>query len=124
MEGKDSGIGGTIVYFSCTDCSIEAARASENGGRVLREKMAIGEYGFIALVYDTEGESFWASFDAVRSSVAMTSGIHLTADEAGAWGAVLTVETQAPSVGSMVRLALSITTIRNVGIKSRHETNP
>ena len=55
MAGKDSGVGGTIIYFSCLDCAIEAARAVENGGQMQREKMSIGQYGFIALVIDTEG---------------------------------------------------------------------
>lgn len=55
MEGKDSGGGGTIVYFMCDDCAVEAARAVEQGGRLQRAKMSIGQYGFIALVYDTEG---------------------------------------------------------------------
>lgn len=55
MEGKDSGVGGTLVYFSCEDCAVEAARAAENGGQVFRKKMSIGQYGFIALVHDTEG---------------------------------------------------------------------
>ena len=55
MEGMSSGRNSTIVYFSCADCAVEAARVAENGGRVERDKMAIGEYGFIALVTDTEG---------------------------------------------------------------------
>ncbi len=55
MEGKDSGGGGTLIYFSCADCSAEAARAAASGGRIFREKFPIGQYGFIALVYDTEG---------------------------------------------------------------------
>ena len=55
MEGKDPGGGGTLVYFSCADCSVEAARAAANGGQVFREKFSIGQYGFIALVCDTEG---------------------------------------------------------------------
>jgi len=53
MKGCPSG-GGTLVYFSCEDCSIEAARAASNGGKVVNEKMPIGEYGFIAIVSDTE----------------------------------------------------------------------
>jgi len=55
MQGKDSGIGGTIVYFNCADCSVEAGRAAQNGGRIQRPKFSIGQYGFIALVLDTEG---------------------------------------------------------------------
>ena len=55
MEGKDPGAGGIIIYFRCDDCAIEAARAVENGGRIHADKMSIGQHGFIALVYDTEG---------------------------------------------------------------------
>jgi predicted enzyme related to lactoylglutathione lyase len=55
MDGKDSGGGGTLIYFSCADCSVETAKAANNGGQVFREKFSIGQYGFIALVYDTEG---------------------------------------------------------------------
>ena len=54
MSGCASG-GSTLVYFSCEDCSLEAAGAASNGGKIVKEKMAIGEYGFIALVEDTEG---------------------------------------------------------------------
>lgn len=55
MSGKDSGGGGTLIYFSCADCAVEASRAVANGGRIQKEKTSIGEYGFIALAYDTEG---------------------------------------------------------------------
>jgi uncharacterized protein len=55
MPGKDSGVGGTIVYFVCEDCAVEAARAVQNGGKIQKEKMSIGEYGFIVLLLDTEG---------------------------------------------------------------------
>jgi predicted enzyme related to lactoylglutathione lyase len=55
MPGKDSGGGGTLIYFSCADCAVEASRALQNGGRIHKEKMSIGQYGFIALVSDTEG---------------------------------------------------------------------
>ncbi len=55
MADMPSGGNSTLVYFSCQDCAVETARAAENGGRVFKEKMSIGEHGFIALVYDTEG---------------------------------------------------------------------
>jgi predicted enzyme related to lactoylglutathione lyase len=55
MDGVASGGNGTIVYFSCADCAVEAARAVAHGGQVMHEKFAIGEYGFIALLVDTEG---------------------------------------------------------------------
>lgn len=54
-EGYPSGGNSTLVYFSCTDCAIEAKRAAENGGKVFKDKFSIGPYGFIALVTDTEG---------------------------------------------------------------------
>jgi uncharacterized protein len=49
------GTGGTVVYFICEDCAVESARAASAGGKVLEEKMSIGEYGFAALVADSEG---------------------------------------------------------------------
>lgn len=55
MEGCTSGGGSTLVYFACADCAVEAGRAAANGGKIFKEKFAIGQYGFIALVYDTEG---------------------------------------------------------------------
>jgi predicted enzyme related to lactoylglutathione lyase len=55
MDGKDSGPGGTIIYFSCADCAVEAGRAAENGGIVVKQKFSIGQYGFVAYVQDTEG---------------------------------------------------------------------
>jgi predicted enzyme related to lactoylglutathione lyase len=55
MADKDSGGGGTIIYFSCEDCAVETARAAANGGRIHQDKFSIGEYGFCSLVYDTEG---------------------------------------------------------------------
>ena len=55
MEGKDPGAGGTIIYFSCADCGETAGKAADAGGKIHLEKMSIGEYGFICLVFDTEG---------------------------------------------------------------------
>ncbi|WFB37912.1 VOC family protein [Kiritimatiellota bacterium B12222] len=55
MEGFTPGSGGTLVYFSSEDCAVEISRVSENGGTVVKEKMPIGEHGFISLAQDTEG---------------------------------------------------------------------
>ena len=52
MDGCPSGGNSTLVYFTCADCSVEATRAKENGGQIFKEKFAIGQYGFIALVID------------------------------------------------------------------------
>jgi predicted enzyme related to lactoylglutathione lyase len=58
MEGVPSGGNSTLVYFSCVDCAVEAKRAVAAGGRILKEKFSIGEYGFIVLAFDTEGNTF------------------------------------------------------------------
>jgi uncharacterized protein len=58
MPGMLSGGGGTLVYFSCTDCAVEAGRVVAAGGQVQKEKFSIGPYGFIALAQDTEGNMF------------------------------------------------------------------
>lgn len=55
MTGVPSGGNSTLVYFSCEDCALEESRVEKAGGRVERTKMSIGEYGFISLVCDTEG---------------------------------------------------------------------
>jgi len=55
MEGVPSGGMGTLVYFACEDCAVEADRVVKAGGKIKDKKMPIGEYGFIALAFDTEG---------------------------------------------------------------------
>lgn len=49
------GAGGTLNYFSCEDCAVEIARVTAAGGKVLNEKMSIGQYGFCGICNDTEG---------------------------------------------------------------------
>lgn len=58
MEGFPSGGNSILIYFSCEDCSVEEGRVTKSGGRIQRPKMSIGEYGFISLAYDTEGNMF------------------------------------------------------------------
>ena len=58
MDGVPSGGNSTLVYFSCVDCAVEGKRAVAAGGRILKEKFSIGEYGFIVLALDTEGNRF------------------------------------------------------------------
>jgi len=55
MADGPSGGNCVLVYFSCADCAAEAARAAASGGQIVREKISIGPYGFIALIRDTEG---------------------------------------------------------------------
>lgn len=58
MPGFSSGANSVLVYFSCQDCALEAARVVAAGGRIHRDKMAIGQHGFIVLAIDTEGNLF------------------------------------------------------------------
>ena len=58
VPGVPSGGNSTLVYFACDDVAIEAARVAGAGGKLAREKMSIGQYGFIALAHDTEGNLF------------------------------------------------------------------
>ena len=55
MRGVPSGGHGTIVYFGCADCSIEANRARDAGGKIFKDKFSIGRHGFIALITDPDG---------------------------------------------------------------------
>lgn len=52
------GKGGTVVYFSVEDCAQEEARVDAAGGNVVRPKFSIGDYGWVTLCSDTEGNVF------------------------------------------------------------------
>lgn len=54
MKDGPSGAGGTIVYFMSSDCAVEAKRAADCGGQIMKPKFAIGEHGFITLLVDSE----------------------------------------------------------------------
>ena len=58
MEGFTAGGNSTLIYFSCEDCAIEESRVEAAGGRIQKPKMSIGEYGFISLAIDSEGNMF------------------------------------------------------------------
>ena len=51
------GTGGTLVYFACEDCAIEASRVEGAGGKVLQQKFPIGGHGFCSICMDTEGNT-------------------------------------------------------------------
>ena len=55
MPGFLSAGNSVLVYFTCDDCAVEAGKAASSGGRVVKDKSSIGQYGYIALVTDTEG---------------------------------------------------------------------
>jgi len=58
MEGFKAGGNSTLIYFSCEDCAVEEAKVEAAGGRIQKPKMSIGEYGFISLAIDSEGNMF------------------------------------------------------------------
>jgi len=49
------GPGGTVIYFNTEDCAIEEARVEAAGGQVVRPKFSIGEFGWVSLCQDSEG---------------------------------------------------------------------
>ncbi len=55
MKGFRAGGNSVLVYFRAADCAVETARAVAAGGRVQKKKASIGEWGFISLVIDSEG---------------------------------------------------------------------
>lgn len=59
VEKKDRQPGGnnTIVYFETADCTAEVSRMIEAGGKVIQPKMHIGEFGYVAIFMDTEGNT-------------------------------------------------------------------
>lgn len=48
---------GTLVYFGCEDCGVELSRIEAAGGKVQSPKFSIGEFGFIGIASDTEGNT-------------------------------------------------------------------
>jgi predicted enzyme related to lactoylglutathione lyase len=58
MTGVPSGGNSVMVYFSCADCATEGSRVGDAGGRIMRDKFSIGQYGFVVLAFDTEGNMF------------------------------------------------------------------
>jgi uncharacterized protein len=58
MEGFRAGGNSTLIYFSCDDCAVEESKVEAAGGRVQKPKMSIGEFGFISLAMDSEGNMF------------------------------------------------------------------
>ncbi|MEO9021374.1 MAG: VOC family protein [Ginsengibacter sp.] len=58
MGGFKPGANSTVVYFGSEDCSIEENRIKGAGGKIFKSKESLGEFGFMILAYDTEGNMF------------------------------------------------------------------
>jgi predicted enzyme related to lactoylglutathione lyase len=52
--GPSGGNNSVIVYFSTDDCGVVAKKVPGAGGKIMKQKFSIGQYGYIALVEDTE----------------------------------------------------------------------
>ncbi len=57
MDGVPSGGSGIIPYFHCDEVAVESERVVTAGGQIHKPKTSIGQYGFMALVLDTEGNT-------------------------------------------------------------------
>jgi predicted enzyme related to lactoylglutathione lyase len=59
VEKKDiqPGANNTVVYFETEDCVAEERRIEQHGGKILQPKMHIGEFGYISIFLDTEGNT-------------------------------------------------------------------
>ncbi len=58
LNGFLSGGNSTLVYLTCDDCAVEESRVKTSGGKIQKAKASIGEFGFISLAIDTEGNMF------------------------------------------------------------------
>ena len=54
-EGYEPSQVGTLIYFEVESIDSVLERVNHAGGKVLQEKLSIGEHGFIAIFTDSEG---------------------------------------------------------------------
>ncbi|MGH1434329.1 MAG: VOC family protein [Lewinella sp.] len=47
----------TVIYFASADCVTEEVRVEKAGGKIIRPKMPIGEFGYISLFLDLDGNT-------------------------------------------------------------------
>jgi uncharacterized protein len=55
IDEAKPGMGGTLVYFATEEINTELSRVEQAGGKIIRPKLQVGDFGFIALIQDTEG---------------------------------------------------------------------
>lgn len=60
-DHSSPGVGGTMVYFNVEDCSVEESRVVAAGGKIVRSKFSIGEFGWVTICEDSEGNLFGLS---------------------------------------------------------------
>jgi predicted enzyme related to lactoylglutathione lyase len=47
----------TVVYFETEDCITEEKTIEKLGGKIIRPKASIGEFGFVSIFIDSEGNT-------------------------------------------------------------------
>lgn len=47
----------TVIYFETEDCLSEEQRIEKAGGKVVQPKMHIGEFGYVSIFIDSEGNT-------------------------------------------------------------------
>lgn len=47
----------TVIYFETEDCVAEEQRIEKAGGKVVQPKLHIGEFGYVSIFIDTEGNT-------------------------------------------------------------------
>ena len=62
---------GAWVPVSCSDCSDQAARATDHGRRIFKTKPGVGPKGFVSVVCDRDKDS-----DRDRDSEGNAIGLH------------------------------------------------
>lgn len=58
MAGFKAGGNSSLVYFGSDDCAIEEKRIEKAGGKIQQGKQSLGEFGFMVLATDSEGNMF------------------------------------------------------------------
>lgn len=59
VESEDIKANGnnTVIYFNSEDCITEEVKVEAAGGKLIRPKTSIGEFGFISLFSDLDGNT-------------------------------------------------------------------
>lgn len=59
VEKEDfvTGRNNTVIYFESDDCITEEKKVAKAGGKVLQPKMSIGEFGFVSILMDPDGNT-------------------------------------------------------------------
>ena len=62
MEHMSPGVGGTMVYLNVNgELDAVLSRIESAGGKIIRPKFSIGEFGWVTLCEDTQGNMFGLS---------------------------------------------------------------